>query len=166
MSITKQEAAVARAQAAKTTEAKDRLSALEVERQGYVQRGDKKGQKAIDDEIAHWSKVAGIPVESGTVTASGTPAQSADGADQVQQLEQELAEARADIATRDAELAELRTLAQTHAGTVDDLNEARQHIEQLQAELDTLKATPTAETPTPAAPSSGGRAKAAAAAKG
>lgn len=65
MSITRQQAAAARAAAAKTADAKDRLSALEVERNGYVQRGDKKGIKAVDEEIAHWSRVAGIPLESG-----------------------------------------------------------------------------------------------------
>ncbi len=65
MSITRQEAAAARAAAAQRTEAAERLSALEVERAGYVQRGNAGGVEAVDEEIAHWSQVAGIPVESG-----------------------------------------------------------------------------------------------------
>lgn len=64
MPPTRQEAAAARAAAAKNAEARDRLSALEVERQGYVQRDDKKGVAAVDEEIAHWSSQAGVPLDS------------------------------------------------------------------------------------------------------
>ena len=64
MPPTRQEAAAARAAAAKSAEARDRLSALEVERQGYVQRDDKKGVAAVDEEIAHWSSQAGVPLDS------------------------------------------------------------------------------------------------------
>lgn len=168
MGITKQEAAAARAQAAKSNEAKDRLSALEVERQGYVQRGDKKGVKAIDDEIAHWSKVARIPVESGIIpskTSSGEPG-AVD--EQVQQLEQDLKEANATIERRAEEHSEL---VKTHADTIDELTQVRSRIKELEKELDELKAQQpekapqTPATPAQAAATSGGRAKAVAAAK-
>jgi hypothetical protein len=79
MSITKKEAAAARAVAAQKAEAVDRLSALEVERRGYVFRGNERGIKAVDDEIAHWSNIAGIPVESGSGDDS-TDDDSDDGA--------------------------------------------------------------------------------------
>lgn len=182
MGITKQEAAAQRAQAAKSTEAKDRLSALEVERQGYVQRGDKKGVKAIDDEIAHWSNVARIPVESGPVAESASESTST-GADRVAELEQELALARDLLKVQDEEhgtlakthsdtLAELTQANERTSGIETELTQARERITELEKELGELKAqTPakTAETPaTPAqaAATSGGRAKAAAAAKG
>ena len=80
MSITRQQAAAARAAAAKSADAQDRLSALEVERNGYVQRGDKKGIKAVDEEIAHWSRIAGIPVESGDA-ANGSVGSGSEGSD-------------------------------------------------------------------------------------
>lgn len=169
MGITKQEAAAARAQAAKSNEAKDRLSALEVERQGYVQRGEKKGVKAIDDEIAHWSQVARIPVESGIIpseTSSGEPG-AVD--EQVQQLEQDLAEANATIERRAEEHSDL---VKTHAGAVDELTQARERIAELEKELVDVKAHEPEKAPqTPATPAqaaaatSSGRAKAVAAAK-
>lgn len=82
MGFTKQEAAAARAEAAQKTAAAERLSALEVERRGYVRRGKDAEVAAVDDEIAHWSHIAGIPVvagpaaeadreETGTETAAG-----------------------------------------------------------------------------------------------
>lgn len=64
----KQQAAEARAAAARKQDATERLSALEVERQGYVRRGDEKGTSAVDDEIAHWSSVLGIPTAAGPTT--------------------------------------------------------------------------------------------------
>lgn len=168
MGITKQEAAAARAQAAKSAEAKDRLSALEVERQGYVQRGDKKGVKAIDDEIAHWSQVARIPVESGSIPGGIVSGEHGAADDQVRQLEHDLKEAKATLETREQEHSEL---VKTHADTIDELTKARGRITELEKELDELKAhepekAPQAPaTPAQAAATSGGRAKAAAAAK-
>lgn len=54
----KQEAAAARAAAAQRDEARSRLSGLEVERQGYVARGDEDGVAAVDDEIAKYTALA------------------------------------------------------------------------------------------------------------
>jgi len=55
----KQEAAVARASAAQRDEARSRLSGLEVERQGYVARGDEDGAAAVDDEISKYKEILG-----------------------------------------------------------------------------------------------------------
>lgn len=66
MSRTAQEAAAARAAAAKNEATSSRLTALEVERQGYVQRGNEDGVAAVDEEIARYSRELGIPLAAST----------------------------------------------------------------------------------------------------
>jgi len=73
----REQAAAARAAAAKKADAVERLSALEVERRGYVRRGDSNGVSAVDDEIAHWSSVLGVPTASGAVE-TGTEDETRD----------------------------------------------------------------------------------------
>lgn len=65
----KQDAAAARAAAAQRDEARGRLSGLEVERQGYVARGDEDGVAAVDDEIAKYKALAEDDDEVPTVEA-------------------------------------------------------------------------------------------------
>ena len=70
MSRTAQEAAAARAAAAKNETTSSRLSALEVERQGYVQRGDDDGVAAVDEEIARYSRELRIPLAASTTSSA------------------------------------------------------------------------------------------------
>lgn len=72
MSRTAQEAAAARAAAAKNETVTSRLGALEVERQGYVQRGDVAGVAAVDREIAHCSRELGVPLAASTTSTDGS----------------------------------------------------------------------------------------------
>ncbi|WP_309129475.1 hypothetical protein [Microbacterium sp.] len=173
MSITKKDAAATRAAAAKQAEAADRLSALEVERRGYVQRGDEEGVELVDAEIARWSKLVGVPAESG---------RSGDGGQGTH--EQDLEQANATIARKDDELAEFERHLKAVTG---ELDEARDRAGRLEQELTALRAEhgqaadasqgnpddgegaaqgDSHEAGGKPAPKNGGRAKAAAAAKG
>jgi hypothetical protein len=59
----KQEAASARAAAAQRDDARSRLSGLEVERQGYVARGDEEKAALVDDEISRYRALAELDDE-------------------------------------------------------------------------------------------------------
>lgn len=67
----KQDAAAARAAAAQRDEARSRLSGLDVERQGYVARGDEDGVAAVDDEISKYKAIAGVVDDDEPVDLAG-----------------------------------------------------------------------------------------------
>ena len=170
--ISRQQAAAAREAAAKSAEAQDRLSALEVERNGYVQRGDKNGIKAVDEEIARWSRRVGVHAESGT-TAEPPPSSLDELKAVIAAQASELETARASLEERDAQL---KTATEAHADAAQHLTAATDARDRLLAELDELKATADdasagadadadADADASSTPKPRGRAKTAAAAK-
>lgn len=86
MSRTAQEAAAARAVAAKNETATSRLSALEVERQGYVQRGDEDGVAAVDEEIARYSRDLRIPLAASTTSSADGQEEPGPDLEEVKEL--------------------------------------------------------------------------------
>lgn len=86
MSRTAQEAAAARAAAAKNETASSRLSALEVERQGYVQRGDEDGVAAVDEEIARYSRELRVPLAASRTSSADDHEEPGPDLEEVKEL--------------------------------------------------------------------------------
>jgi hypothetical protein len=77
--VTREEAAAARATAARKSEATKRLSALEVERRGYVVRGQDERVEQVDEEIARYRDLAGVTAPEDEQDAAGDPQGDASG---------------------------------------------------------------------------------------